>query len=927
MSPLRRRLQRDRHFILYWILRWCTGLLEWIELNAVRDRLLVRAVRRQNLFDRQYYVDRNDDLGELETRPLLHYIRVGDREGRFPMPLFDPGHYAAQAGIPPRSPVNRLLHYACIGRYRGHSPSAWFDLRFYLSRNKDVARSAVDPLFHYLHWGGFEGRDPSPQFSSAYYCHAVPDVVEWSINPLIHYLEQGQYEGRTPLPGDISTYRLLPSGPARPVAAEWDEVFSAAVPSPVDPLIDVVIPVYNGADVALRCILSVLRAKELNSVPHELIVINDASPDLELGQELEALASRGLFTLLSNQENRGFVFTVNRGMRLHPSRDVVLLNSDTEVYGDWLDRFHATAQRESRVGTITPLSNNATLCSYPNTLHDNPYPLELGYPELDRLAAEVNRGLTVEAPTGVGFCLYVTRGCLDEVGWFDEERFGRGYGEENDFCQRAIRCGWRNLLAGDVFVRHFGAASFQGERARRVKQALEVLDKQHPRYQRDVRRFIRADPLRALRARLDFARLERGRKDRNALVVTHARGGGTERHVQEDTARLRAAGFGVYLMRPAAAGRGSVTLTRPDVDRLPNLECLRLLDEQLVREHLASLAITEVHLHHLIDFEAGAVALLPKIAAGMGLPVRVMIHDYTPICPRVNLVDSSGIYCGEPDESVCNDCLKRNGSDFGVQDIREWRVRWRSLLAHAAAVMVPDRDVADRLSRYFEGIELAVQPHEDPVNVDARYRHRRVDSDQPLRVVVIGAIGKIKGYEILLACARDARKRRLPLEFVVFGYSMNDTLLRREGVVISGRYVEHDADKGLDALEPDCIWFPYAWPETYSYTLSIALRSGWPIFAFDLGAIASRLRTSGLDEHLMPLVLVNDPKLINQRLLDYRTFRESVALKVGDAPQIDNVDYDTLTIARDAWRPEDGIEGFRTDGDARRTTLAVRASS
>lgn len=916
MSPLRRSLRRNGHFLLYWLLNWATALLEWLELAVVRDRLLVHVIRRQKLFDRQYYLDRYDDLGELEARPLLHYIRIGDREGRFPMPLFDPVHYANQAGIPPHSRVNRLLHYACLGRYRGYSPSAWFDLPFYLSRNKDVARSGIDPLFHYLHWGGFEGRDPSPGFSSSHYCHTVPEVVDWGINPLIHYLEQGQYEGRAPLPvTDGSFYRLSPVVPVRPAASDWEGVELPIAESAVAHVcVDVIIPVYNGADVSLRCILSVLRARREVRVAHEVIVINDASSDGQLNAELEALAAQGLFTLLRNDENRGFVVTVNRGMQLHPERDVVLLNSDTEVYGDWLDRLRRAVEHEQRVATVTPLSNNATLCSYPNTLHDNPYPLEVTYPELDRLAATVNAGLTVEAPTGVGFCLYITRSCLDDVGFFDADRYGRGYGEENDFCQRAIRLGWKNLLAGDVFVRHWGAASFQGERARRLKQALELLDQQFPRYQREVQRFIRADPLRPARAQLDVARLKRARKEKNALIVTHARGGGTERHIQEDTARLRKEGFGVFLMRPAP-GQGGLTLTSPEIDVLPNLGRLNLGDQQSLGEYLVRLSITEIHVHHLIDFDADAVAWLPEFAQNMRLPLRMMIHDYTAICPRVNLVDSSGIYCGEPGEPHCNDCLKRNGSEFGVQDIRLWRARYGDLLEAAESVVVPDRDVADRLGHYFGAIDWAIEPHEAVDAANSAFHRPMLADHERLRVVVIGAIGKIKGYDILLACAKDARRRQLPIDFIVYGYSMNDTNLRREGVRVTGRYLEQHADQGLRALGAHCIWFPYAWPETYSYTLSIALRSSCPIFAFDLGAIASRLRTLELDEHLMPLQLAREPTAINQRLLAYRTlvqsdtddrFRRTDIAEASDAAE--NADWQG---------PTERIPRLRADGAAR----------
>ena len=142
----------------------------------------------------------------------------------------------------------------------------------------------------------------------------------------------------------------------------------------------------------------------------------------------------------------------------------MLLNSDTEVANDWLDRLLRAAYAYPDVGTVTPFSNNATICSYPFEGWTGGVPGSLGLAELDRLFASTNAGRTVDLPTAVGFCMCIRRACLERIGPFDAERFGRGYGEENDFCMRAAGAGWRNVLAGDVFVYHEGAVSFSGER-------------------------------------------------------------------------------------------------------------------------------------------------------------------------------------------------------------------------------------------------------------------------------------------------------------------------------------------------------------------------------------------------------------------------------------------------------------------------------
>ncbi|MFM7785136.1 MAG: glycosyltransferase family 2 protein, partial [Gammaproteobacteria bacterium] len=415
--------------------------------------------------------------------------------------------------------------------------------------------------------GGQEGRAPCAQFDAAWYLGSNPDVQASGANPLLHYLEFGRVEGRAVAPPDGEERAELPAELPPLAASTLDDILPRALQAA--PRVDVVVPVYRGLAETVRCLKSVLGCSA--ATPFELIVIDDASPEPGLPEALDRWAAAGLFTLLRNPVNVGFVGSCNRGMELHADRDVVLLNSDTEVYGDWLDRLLRAAHRDPRNGTVTPLSNNATIASYPRFIQDNPYPLEIGYPELDALAARVNAGVVAEAPTGVGFCIYLRRDCLQQIGFFDEESFGRGYGEENELCQRAIAAGWRNLIAADVFVHHLGSVSFQGERANRVAKAMRVMDRLYPSYQRDVREFIERDPLRAARERLDRARLGLRARERNVLLVCHSRGGGAERHLREETRRLQESGHGVFFLRPVRGDGALARLCDHTNMALPNL--------------------------------------------------------------------------------------------------------------------------------------------------------------------------------------------------------------------------------------------------------------------------------------------------------------------------------------------------------------------
>ena len=273
-------------------------------------------------------------------------------------------------------------------------------------------------------------------------------------------------------------------------------------------MIDVIIPIYKGLQQTRRCVDSVLSNRQ--ATDFEVVAVDDASPDRDIVIYLDELAATRRITLLRNESNLGFVQSVNRGMALHADRDVVLLNSDTEVANDWLDRLRRSAVGKPDVGTVTPFSNNATICSYPFEGWTGGAPGTLGLAALDRLFAATNAGRTVDLPTAVGFCMYIRRACLDQVGLFDARRFGRGYGEENDFCMRAAGAGWRNVLAADMFVFHEGSVSFSDERGALTLRAGKTLADMYPDYFHKVREFITRDPAGALRAAVDSARVAMG---------------------------------------------------------------------------------------------------------------------------------------------------------------------------------------------------------------------------------------------------------------------------------------------------------------------------------------------------------------------------------------------------------------------------------
>jgi len=887
-------------------------------LGALYRAWLCRLVWRSGLFDERFYRENNRDLSARDSL-LLHYALTGDGEGRCPSACFDPTFYRLQA----KSGTARRLalpHYLLVGRHQRLSPSAWFDADHYLRENKDVARARLEPLRHFLTEGAFQGRTPSSAFDSAGYLRAYPDVQARCLNPLLHYICEGRFQGRQTRLSPQLRKSVIAAGiaEARP-QAHWvsveslleqldalprkrrSRVWPAADPGQADtakvhpargdaeplssdsvatrtPLIDVVVPIYRGRLETLRCLLSLLTAQV--EVAHELVVINDASPDEVLCAALRKLAAAGLVTLIEQSRNQGFVKSANLGLRLHPDRDVLLLNADTEVYDGWLDRLHRGLLRQPKVGTLSPLSNNATICSYPQRGCDNPYPLELEYRQLDALAAEVNSGISPRAPTTVGFCMYLRRACLDAVGLFDEAAFSPGYGEENDFSQRASSLGWEHRIAADVFVRHWGARSFRGEKGRHSAAAKAVIAQRYPDYRRQIAAFDAADPLALARRRLDWGRLLLQRREENVLILHHRRGGGSAKRVAAEISALRRRGLGVFVLRPVPGDVARLELSQPEGMRLPNLPRFSITDSLGLTQLVARLRISEIQTHGLFDLAADSISHLERLVRSLGLRWVAYLHDYKVICPRVNLVDRRGRYCGERGEARCRGCLALNGSEFGRPAIAAWRAMHARALTAAALIRVPDQEVAERIQGYFPMLRLQVSAHDRVTADESVTADERVIADDRLarhqapaislehrHVVVIGAIGQRKGFGVLLRCARDARARGLGLRFTLLGFGLDDARLKAAGVAVSGRYQDADALGLLKQLSADLIWLPSTCPETFSYTLSLALRTGLPICAFDLGAIAARLRRLGITDGLLALSLADRPAVLNQLLI------------------------------------------------------------
>jgi GT2 family glycosyltransferase/glycosyltransferase involved in cell wall biosynthesis len=734
-----------------------------------REAALVRSM--EGFFDAAWYRERYPDVVAAGRDPLRHFIRDGIAERRDPNPFFDSRWYNE--------------HYA------------------------DVGTNGLHPLLHYLQVGAGELRNPHPTFDAPWYAEQHPEAAA---NPLLYHMRTGRarrYPTEKPL--DIADY--LPS--------------ERTAPRPRSKIaVDVVIPAYKGLDETRRCLTSVLASRE--PPLGDIIVVNDCSPEPDLSAYLDGLARDGTIKLVRNKRNLGFVRSVNAGMAAAGNRDVVLLNSDTRVPAGWLRRLAAQAYARPRIASVSPLSNNATICGYPdNTGHLILWGSTLG--DIDRVCQTVNARRYVETPTTVGFCMYIRCDALTETGDFDAERFGLGYGEENDFCLRASGLGWRHHIACDIFVYHKGSVSF-GDRARALsKRAMTLLVQRHPNYTRDVATHIRRDDIGPFRFALTAA-LFRTSGLPVILMVSHALGGGVGRHIDMMVKRFRDTAR-VLMLEPTDRGAVLSVPALPDHPRLA-LPADRLDDMVTM---LRSANLSRVHIHHLVAQRMD----IHKLIVRLGLPFDVTIHDYYGICPQINLLPfRHEIYCGEPGHAACNTCISRRSNAPG-REILIWRAELAWMFRDADRVLCPSLDVLARLRRHGVADRAVFAPHE---KVDAEPWPSRIVplDDGKLRIAVIGTLVNHKGAVTVASVAETTDPKTTEIHLIgdIDGPFSGAA---RKRMKITGEYDDKDLAGLIAGIAPHVIWFPVAWPETFSYTLSAAIEAGVAIAAPDIGSFPERL--------------------------------------------------------------------------------------
>ncbi len=223
----------------------------------------------------------------------------------------------------------------------------------------------------------------------------------------------------------------------------------------------IVILTYNGLDLVRLCIDSVIKHTD---EPYELIVVDNGSKDgvLKYLNEIKNILGDRI-TIIRNDENKGFPYGCNQGIKAAKGDYICLLNSDTMVSDGWLSGMIRVAAADRAIGIVGPLTNNTLPGEQmiPRTYSDTE-----GLSAFAKDLREKNRGkFTVLEDSAIltGFCMLIKSEVVNIIGLLDVD-FGLGTFEDNDYCWRARVAGYKLAVAQDVFIHHRLMGSFDANR-------------------------------------------------------------------------------------------------------------------------------------------------------------------------------------------------------------------------------------------------------------------------------------------------------------------------------------------------------------------------------------------------------------------------------------------------------------------------------
>jgi O-antigen biosynthesis protein len=635
--------------------------------------------------------------------------------------------------------------------------------------------------------------------------------------------------------------------------APWDAANSkpdrAGRTARAAPSISVVVPVYGDYQATKTCLESL--TDEIARTPRGcVIIVNDATPDRRIADLASSLAAKPHFKYLKLNDNIGFAAAVNRALEMVTDDDVLLLNADTILPSGAIARLAAAAHSAPDIGTVTPLSNNGEFTSLPLPFKPNPLGSFEQVAAIDRAAAAVadsNADYVVDLPNGIGFCLYVTRACLDACGSLSED-YRRGYFEDVELCLRARELGFRNVCATSVYIGHAGARSFGADKRSLVVHNLGVIETRFPSYRAECAGFVMADPLRKRRAAIE--RMLAGVNAGARLIAT---GKGAVRPVASARADdVRAAGAAALVIEASGGPAGQrISFTHPaqGIPQSLAFDLTLAAERDALSGYLADLRPSRLE----IADPKNMPAVVLELPALRSVPIDLLLADAGLACRRGTFLTADGRICnGSDGRKQCDQCALPNGNC--AKSLDSWRSHWRTVAHRAERVLVANH----RAKAFALGCLLddpALAPVIECGVVKTALRVAKANGEGTANAMGFIAIGdNLDEFRSLQSIARSLRRQSARLPIVVIGKTFDDlALMRIDGVFVVGHVSIEEHETVMRRYGVQALFVPLRQP-LFGHPIIDAVVDRAPLptayFDWSMGKVPPRKRDLALDPRL-----------------------------------------------------------------------------
>lgn len=299
--------------------------------------------------------------------------------------------------------------------------------------------------------------------------------------------------------------------------------------------------------------------------------------------------------------------------------------------------------------------------------------------------------------------------------------------------------------------------------------------------------------------------------------------------------------------------------------------------------------VSVVHIEHFIY----APDILLEFYKKIEIPLVITIHDFYTICPNINIFKNGSI-CDYLNENECDNCM------YGNLTIREWRNRFYPILKKAKYVICPSKNTKSYYFTVYNDLNYKVIPNVEKIRSIPRIIRTKTDS---VRVGLLGKIEVKKGADVIINIAQNTGKEGV--EFFLFGTIENHRENMPSNLHVLGRYDDNNILDLISKHNIDFFWFPGRVPETYCYALSIPIWGGYPVLAYNIGAIGERIVQNnwgdvygdelddiGIKEKLISFK--KERKKYEKNLVIQNTSYPSVNEYYGDLSYVDDLNVDQI---------------------------------